>query len=392
MSTIPFTLIQGSLALPRLRPLAQLPTPFGRDWSLLPPGYSVRAELRALYAAMLRTFCLSDEAMRALCNWRPLRGSSLEDGGPEETVVASAMAQAAALDLPPRPIAAPLFETVRVPRKPAPAKGTSPWLGMAGGVCALSGAAVLAWIAAGHVGHGRVENGGASAPGAVSASPANVTAPAVTHDSSVAPAVPSATEAHVAQQSSQRVAPSAPDFSTAAPRVSPSVSAGSGSAVVRMPPALPPAQALRGAVQSSAGVSSGPAPHAAPARTDTAGKSAGLNKKAAGARHHAAPASVKPARRAVASAVAFDHVPAHGTARPSSAGAYSPLAPSRLGVDEYAGITMSAATPVQRLAPPARVTPRVAPSAATSQSTSATEWSNHMSQRRVTEVPDQFGQ
>ncbi|MDR8399831.1 hypothetical protein NE850_26350 [Paraburkholderia sp. USG1] len=72
MSTIPFTPIEGYLALPRLRPLGHVPAPFGRDWALLPPGYSLRAELKALYAAMLRTFCLSDQAIRSLCRWSPL--------------------------------------------------------------------------------------------------------------------------------------------------------------------------------------------------------------------------------------------------------------------------------------------------------------------------------
>lgn len=66
-TTIPLTLIEGSMALPRLRPLGHLPAPFGRDWALLPPGYSLRAELKALYAAVLRTFCLNAETIRALC-------------------------------------------------------------------------------------------------------------------------------------------------------------------------------------------------------------------------------------------------------------------------------------------------------------------------------------
>src|ERR1700744_3117835 len=49
MSTIPLTLIEGAIAMPRLRPLRYVPTSFGRDWALLPPARNWRAELKALY-------------------------------------------------------------------------------------------------------------------------------------------------------------------------------------------------------------------------------------------------------------------------------------------------------------------------------------------------------
>jgi hypothetical protein len=69
-------------------------------------------------------------------------------------------------------------------------------------------------------------------------------------------------------------------------------------------------------------------------------------------------------------------------ARPSAAGDYSPFAPARLGRDEYASVTMptgARASHETLAAPPAR-----------RDNVSDTEWMNHISQRRVTEVPDEF--
>src|SRR6201991_1908124 len=71
-TTIPFTLIEGAMALPSTRPLGPLSQTLGREWALLPPNVSLRVELKALYAAMLRTFCLSSQAIRSMCRWEPL--------------------------------------------------------------------------------------------------------------------------------------------------------------------------------------------------------------------------------------------------------------------------------------------------------------------------------
>jgi hypothetical protein len=73
-----------------------------------------------------------------------------------------------------------------------------------------------------------------------------------------------------------------------------------------------------------------------------------------------------------------------GSPAPSARGAYSPPAPAQPGFDEYADVTMSAATPVRDVASSRSATSNRVPAA------SSTEWMNHMSQRRVTEIPDQF--
>jgi hypothetical protein len=64
MSTIPLTLVEGAIAMPRLRPLRLVPTSFGRDWALRPPARNWRAEIKALYAAVLHTFCLTDQVLQ----------------------------------------------------------------------------------------------------------------------------------------------------------------------------------------------------------------------------------------------------------------------------------------------------------------------------------------
>jgi hypothetical protein len=69
---------------------------------------------------------------------------------------------------------------------------------------------------------------------------------------------------------------------------------------------------------------------------------------------------------------------------PSARGAYSPPAPAQPGFDEYADVTMSVATPVRDVASSRSATSNRVPAA------SSTEWMSHMSQRRVTEIPDQF--
>ncbi|WP_181156852.1 hypothetical protein [Paraburkholderia sp. BL21I4N1] len=71
--------------------------------------------------------------------------------------------------------------------------------------------------------------------------------------------------------------------------------------------------------------------------------------------------------------------------KPSADGAYSPFVPAQPSDEPYASVKMSAATPVRSVAPP----PRSA-SATESSGTGETDWMSHLSQRRVTDIPDQF--
>jgi hypothetical protein len=74
------------------------------------------------------------------------------------------------------------------------------------------------------------------------------------------------------------------------------------------------------------------------------------------------------------------------TAQPSAAGTYSPLAPSMLGNEEYASVTLSARTHLRGIGSTQGSTQHTAPAA----NTNGADWMTHLSQRRVTDVPDQF--
>jgi hypothetical protein len=71
MLTIPLTPIEGAMAFPTPCRFRNLPASFGGEWAPLPPNISFRAELKAPYAALLRTFCLSADEMRSMCRWEP---------------------------------------------------------------------------------------------------------------------------------------------------------------------------------------------------------------------------------------------------------------------------------------------------------------------------------
>lgn len=59
---------------------------------------------------------------------------------------------------------------------------------------------------------------------------------------------------------------------------------------------------------------------------------------------------------------------------------------ARFGVDEYAGVKTSATIPLRDVATlPRNAVPNNPPA-------NSTEWMNHMTQRRVTEIPEQFAQ
>jgi hypothetical protein len=131
MPTIPLTLVEGAVALPTSRPFDFLPANFGREWALLPPNVSFRVELKALYAAMLRTFCLSADAIRSMCRWEPRRMQ------PEAAVVPTVVqAPVAEVDL-----------SKVLYAQPAP---STRGRGLAAGACVIGGVAVLTWLALDH--------------------------------------------------------------------------------------------------------------------------------------------------------------------------------------------------------------------------------------------------
>ena len=134
MSTIPLTLIEGHIALPRARPFDGLPVPFGREWALLPPNFSIRPQLKALYAAMLRTFCLSADAIRSMCRWEsPLANAPTEVGAQTAFVVST--------------VDRLVTPTETVVASVALSPSTRKRAALAGGAVAAGGIALLTWIA-----------------------------------------------------------------------------------------------------------------------------------------------------------------------------------------------------------------------------------------------------
>ncbi|MEK6295021.1 MAG: hypothetical protein V4793_27265, partial [Paraburkholderia tropica] len=153
--------MEGALAMPHMRPLNRVPPPFGREWALIPPHFSLRTELHALYAALLRTACLSAEAFRKVCRWETGLRTRSETRRPAAAPVGATLnvaqaqqAAAAALQrktasAPPAADTSPLAPLERTP--PRNHKLTATAVG-------IGGAAVLAWIVASHTQPGEHRN------------------------------------------------------------------------------------------------------------------------------------------------------------------------------------------------------------------------------------------
>lgn len=386
-TTIPLTLIEGAMALPRLRPLGHLPAPFGRDWALLPPGHSLRAELKALYAALLRTFCLNAQTIRSICQWEtprtppevpfvfttPAASTAAFDARLDESAQTSAAAAASAF----APVSAPAVPAARS----AASLHWGAWGGSAwgGGACALGGAAMLAWIALGHPSHQQAASGNEATETRLATRDAQVTR---------SPGLNAATAQHAAANSNAPALGAAPsskrnDGAPSSPRMK-------LDAVAALPR------------HNSASVT----PTTAPLKAPAASPRVTASNSATHRRDNLHPAASAPrdknhrnrlqmgasARLADAPAMNGDKPPTNvpaiarsTTPKTSAAGAYSPIAPSPLGIDDYASITLSAGIQLRHIAPPAR-----AAQASQNATSGATDWTNHLSQRRVTDVPDQF--
>lgn len=314
MSTIsPFVRIEGSISQPRSRAANAFPPPFGAEWALLSPEGSLRADLSAL----LRTFCLHDETIWSMCHW-----SSAWPGQP-----AMPLAETAPSVAMPSGVREPTQATALHPATNASTssvRGELPRGVRIAGACAMASAALLAWLAIGHLWQRHTQPGSVSLLQAQPISDARG-APPRTGGPERSPQ----TRAPVALQ----------------PHVNEAHHANRG-----------PGEANRATGRKA----HSSAPHSATAKrhTQTADSSSGSHRLMSLAAHH------------------------RPTAPTSAAGGYSPFAPARLGSDAYASVT----TPAE-----ARLRDAVlAPVATQRSAASDTEWASHLSQRRVTDVPDEF--
>ncbi|MFL9934885.1 hypothetical protein P0D88_38435 [Paraburkholderia sp. RL18-103-BIB-C] len=366
MSTIPLTLIEGSIAMPRLRPLDRLPAPFGRDWALLPPGHSWRAELKALYAAMLRTFCMSDQTILSFCRWVPLSARRGAASASPATAKRAKVFEAPREQAPHVLGEATVLPAVKRPALATLSRSAPPhWGALAGGVCALSGAAMLAWIAFTHLAHRQAVD--EAKPGDTVTASRDVQA--------VERRAPDAATVHrvvreiVSEAAAGKVDARPGSMTSASGRVVPNPA--------RMPASTEATAAAHAMVNNAL------------SRRRNAVREVVDSPREKIRRHTARSAAANPSSRLAAMNDDMPRMAVPRTAhralpRPSAAGAYSPRAPAQLGLDEYADVTMSAATHLRDVASPRSAMSNNLPAA------SSSEWMSHMSQRRVTEIPDQF--
>jgi hypothetical protein len=356
MSSTPLTLIEGAYALPRPRPLDNLPVPLRHEWALLAPGDSWRDELRSLYAALLHTVCLSNRELLSCRRWNALDRSALDGraaitspAAAKPAVVPRAMHHDARLDVPrdmPRKAAqAPTRVALKLHR-PGTAKrrASRRWPRMAGAICIVGAVAVLAWIAMDR--HGALRQLASELPRPMAIATDNRAGPAGTRQ----PKVEAASRQAIGVDESHAKAAHANVASTAAP-----VSASIRDAVSRRAPG-------------------GATPAHPPQRTQVAraqrqpvsgGQPAPSSERAHGPR-------VTTTRAALNTSFALP--------RRSTTYTDAPFAQTWPGSSEYTAITTSAA---------------MHPRAATSNNRPAnnsTEWMTHMTQRRITDIPAQFAQ
>jgi hypothetical protein len=427
-TTIPFTLIEGAMALPSTRPLGPVSRTLGREWALLPPNVSLRIELKALYTAVLRTFCLSSQAMRSMCKWdrqpaaahaQQLHGEAVQAHEPVAAIasaasvgiaVAATNATAGAAGRAAAPAAAgasPGSGAARPVRAPltVPRKSNFPL----GSAVAIGGAALLAWIVLDHPQRHVPVARPVAAPIKPAAPPTLDAQRTAVAAKQLEPDAKPATEAGA----SATTGVAAPASTSASTEV-----AASASALHDTKPAAPTAQAASSAlnVAASQSLTAAPADPQSSSSHDDAHVSTPTPTPANSTRAIAQdswPDTSASSARDIAHEFARDTARRHNTAhvtirnavpqasiavytaspvaRPSAAGDYSPAEPSALGSSEYAAVQTFARTHgTDHAQHPDRTPPQRSASGA--DSSVETSWMSHMSQRRVTEVPEQFSQ
>ncbi|MGF6778040.1 hypothetical protein [Paraburkholderia sp. GAS334] len=372
MSTIPLTLIEGAMALPRVRPFASLPHSFGREWALLPPNVSFRVELKALYAAMLRTFCLSVEAIRTACRWEPLKVKPVAGGLTAEGGLTSGVS------VPTGASAGPVHATpVDLLIAPDAPQSSSRKRMLLGGACAASGAAVLAWIALStshsHLADRRTQDGAKDDMLSSSNTPSRPTSMR-SDDIGSSAAAASASTGRQAAATETIAASAATSTAAKTARNAPATTATRASATntaVSISAHEHPVETARSKVK----------PSRTSMRDATSASIAKLRKAdqrvtshvTRTARQSATSKPATPSGLVVAST-------RRSNAVLSAAGRFSPHPATTTAIDDYASIKTWAATHTGDA-----TSPRASASA-----NSNADWMDSMTQRRVTEVPERF--
>ncbi|CAB3765542.1 hypothetical protein [Paraburkholderia humisilvae] len=389
MSTsIPFIPVEGAVALPSLRPLGAISESFGREWALLPPNVSLRIELKALYAAILRTFCLSSQAIRSMCKWEPHPARAVASAPVTAKGDAAAQAGGVAASCG---VSAAGMRTVQ----PAMRASHGPSNLRLGSAVAIGGAAMLAWIV--------------------------LDLPQRGHTNTLAPATHTPAPSRAAQIETPRVAAVASVNRSGNPVSHETRSTGVGKsdrdnvhavdtstvanvdsfasrpfAKASQPGSVAPAHAHATGSPAGSRATASTAHDDAPQATAASATASPLkikvaSREAAPVTPHHSKTATWTGRDAVALARSAVSRSAETNAKPSPAGEYSPPTPSALTSDDYGSVMMSARTyHVNSAATPgANATPTQRPQG-NNVIANDTSWMNHMSQRRVTEVPELF--
>jgi hypothetical protein len=364
MSTSPFIQVEGSIALPRMRPLGPVAVSFGREWMLTPPHFCLRAEIRAFYAAIMRTVCLSAEAFREVCRWDLQHPPSTERAAAPVRPRATAKAS----QPPSKDKTLPHIDAARFTKSwHTPSSGASR---LAGGACVIGGAALLAWIVASQMPHNERDTATAAD-----------TAPIRDARGGAAQRLADERAAH------ERTTTTATSSTTG------TVTSASHTSQPAETPRHEASVATSAAVSSPAPRPSAPSPDYAAANLPTAPLRATLsdraNKPSESARGRASRERVAGVPRVESSRHSAQSFAPHRIAPPvttqrtrgmyAEASSYSPRQPSVRQDDDYASFTTYAAT---------HTAPR--PASVASEPVDGTDWVNHVSQRRVTEIPDRF--
>ncbi|MBB3255564.1 putative MAPEG superfamily protein [Paraburkholderia bannensis] len=426
MSTYPLVQVEGALAMPHMRPLNRVPPPFGREWALMPSQFSLRTELHALYAAFLRTICLSAEAFRQAYRWDRQPRNVAEPPRPAAAPVGAAMgatqAQQAAAEAigglaaaggKPAPAQTPQrTQSAQAARTPPPSHK------LTASAVAIGGAALLAWIVASHT-QFRDDKGDSTlhattSPAAKSDTPslAQSSPPAsaqsstrlvderARHDRSVSGVIDAAQATGANDASHERgVAIGSTVVAQRAATAASSVR-DAGSVVAPVTPIAPitpvtPVAATRSepaAALATAAAGAATAKHpdfkmrtaSKPVQAALAPRHVSEKRAVTAKRHQAAKAARSTGtRHAVHEFTSQRGAPLVTTQRTngmySEAAQYSPHQFAVNSSDEYPAITTYANT---------RTAPRSVSRA--SVAADSTDWVNHVAQRRVTEVPDRF--
>ncbi|CAD6510415.1 hypothetical protein LMG28727_00340 [Paraburkholderia kirstenboschensis] len=408
MSTTPLTIVDGAMALPRSRPFNDVPAPFGRGWALLAPSHCLDNEPHGLYGAVLKTFDLSDQPIRSFCRWvapdhrvadataATIMGSATGARMPQtagereaETLQLQrclASADSALADDPAATeasafqeafapvkahVAGPMPRVLRVPLVPL-----VPRWALAGGACALSGAALLAWTAFGHVDVRGPRNGNPTKRADIAV--AEREAPAVQNPQRDTFGMSN----KVAETTSlnQASAVSARQQAQAAP-----VSGTARTVAVGGLTLHPPIIASIEPHRSAAIVRT---------RTPLAVRNNDGHRTIYGHSPRASALNHRQHAEDGASTIATPPPVTRGAVKPSVAGSYSPPAPTQPGTGDYTFVEMSASTRQgsgTRPAQQTQQTQQTQPASSANLSASAGQhWSTRLTHRRVTEVPDQF--